>query len=96
MSTAPTRPHYDHNGKRDGSCHPVPETINPVPPDDSEEDEAIAEADSFVEALWEIATKYNVPVTNNLPRWQDGVWLREIGAFIGEIQDAARRFKEEI
>lgn len=90
------QPHYDHNGYRDGDCYPVPETVNPVPPDTTEDDEAIAEATSFVEALFEIANKYAVPVTNNLPRWQNGIWLHEVGAFIGDIQEAARRFKEEI
>lgn len=61
-------------------------------PDDSEADAAIADAEDLNEALWEIAEKYQVPVTNNYPRWQEGQWLREIGEFIGDIRNAVERF----
>ncbi len=61
-------------------------------PDDSEANAAIAEAENFSEAIWEIAEKYHVPVTNNLPRWQDGQFLREMGDFIGDVKSAAERF----
>lgn len=60
-------------------------------PDDSEVDEAIASADTLTEALFEIAEKYGANVTNNEPRWQDGVYLREVGDFIGDVIQAVRR-----
>lgn len=62
-------------------------------PDDSEADQVIAEAEDFREALWEIAEKYEVPVTNNLPRWQNGQFLRHSAEFMYEIEQAAKRFK---
>lgn len=61
-------------------------------PDDTEADEAIAESETFLEALFEIASKYNIPVTNNEIRWQDGLFLRHVGDFIGDVQDAYARF----
>ncbi len=63
-------------------------------PDDSEADIAIADADNLAEALWAIAEKYEVPVTNNMPRWQDGSYLRHIGEFIGDIKKAAAAFPQ--
>jgi hypothetical protein len=62
-------------------------------PDDSESDKMIAEAESFNEAVWEIAEKYGVPITNNYPRWQNGQFLRASGEFLAEIKKAAERFK---
>lgn len=61
-------------------------------PDDSTADQTIAEATYLEEALFEIAEKYQTPVTNNEPRWKDGVYLREVGDFIGDILDAVKRF----
>lgn len=61
-------------------------------PDDGEADAAIAEAHSLTEAIWEIAEKYDVPVTNNYPRWQEGRFLREIGEFIGDMKTVIARF----
>jgi hypothetical protein len=60
-------------------------------PDDSDHDEAILEAESFVEALWAIAEKYDVPVTNNYPRWQDGQYLRLISDFIEDVTTAVKK-----
>lgn len=60
-------------------------------PDDTDANEAIAEATSFEGALFEIAEKYGANVTNNMPRWQDGVFLREVGDFIGDIKEAAEK-----
>lgn len=64
-------------------------------PDDREADAAIADADTFTEALFEIASKYEVPVTNNLPRWQEGQFLREVGEFVGDIKRAVARFADD-
>jgi hypothetical protein len=64
-------------------------------PDDSEADEAIAEAGTLNEAIWEFMEKFDVPVTNNEVRWQDGQYLREAGNFIGEIRAIFARFPEE-
>ncbi len=60
-------------------------------PDDSAYDQEILEAESFTEALWVIAEKYDVPVTNNYPRMQNGQYLRHIGDFIADITAAAKR-----
>lgn len=46
--------------------------------------------DEFNEMLWGIMGEYDVPVTNNETRWQDGRWLREAGAYLGHIKDAIR------
>jgi hypothetical protein len=59
-------------------------TIQP-PPDDAEIDAEITNSDSLGEALASIADKYGADVTGNEPRLQDGVWLRHVGDFIGEI-----------
>lgn len=61
-------------------------------PDDSGPDESIRRAESLAEALWEIAEKYDIPLTNNLPRWQEGVFLREVGDFIHDCMNAMSRF----
>lgn len=60
-------------------------------PDDTEVNETIASETSFEGALFEIASKYGANVTSNMPRWQDGVFLREIGEFIGDVKDAAAK-----
>lgn len=60
-------------------------------PDDSEVNEAIAAEDSFAGALFEIAEKYGANVTNNYPRWQNGVFLREVGEFIADVTTAAEK-----
>jgi hypothetical protein len=67
------------------------EEVTPSIPDDSDYDEEILEAESFAEALWAIAAKYDVPVTNNYPRMQNGQYLRHIGDFIGDVTAAAKR-----
>lgn len=61
-------------------------------PDDSECNQLIAEAESFVDAILEIGEKYGVPLTNNMERWQDGVFLRYAGDFCAEVREAALRF----
>lgn len=65
--------------------------IHTSAPDDSDHDEAIHEATNFTEALWAISEKYDVPVTNNYPRWQEGQYLRLISDFIDEITAAAKK-----
>lgn len=64
--------------------------ISPPHPDDTEINATIAEEDSFAGALFEIAEKYGANVTNNEPRWQNGVFLREVGDFIADVLDAAQ------
>lgn len=44
--------------------------------------------DQYAEMIWEVMGEYDVPVTNNETRWQDGRWLREAGAFTGHIRQA--------
>jgi hypothetical protein len=60
-------------------------------PDDTDANEAIASEDSFSGALFEIAEKYGANVTNNYPRWQNGVFLREVGEFIADVTNAAEK-----
>jgi hypothetical protein len=62
-------------------------------PDDTEIDESIADEDSFAGAMFEIASKYDIPVTNNEERWQDGVYLRHIADFIADVQRVSERFR---
>lgn len=61
-------------------------------PDDSACDEAIAEAETFGLAIWEIAEKYDVPLTNNSVRWQEGVFVRHITDFIEDVRRVHLRF----
>lgn len=68
----------------------------PAAPDDTESDEMIARAVDLTEALFEIAEKYQAPLTNNLPRWQDGVYLRHIGDFIQDVKDQVARFADQV
>jgi hypothetical protein len=62
-------------------------------PDDTDCNEAIAEAPTVQEAFWEIAEKYDVPVTGNMPRWQEGQFLRQAGDFIGDCMAVMGRFQ---
>lgn len=39
--------------------------------------------------MFEIAEKYGANVTNNMDRWQDGVFLRHIAEFIEDTETAA-------
>lgn len=66
----------------------------PVVPDDSEFDEAFADAEDFSEAIGAIIAKYYVPVTANEPRWQNGQYLRHAGDFLGDVRAAIQRFPE--
>lgn len=61
-------------------------------PDDTDIDEAIADAGTLGEAMFEIAAKFDVPVTNNLPRWQEGQFVRHVGDFLEDIYAAFDRF----
>lgn len=75
-----------------GYVDPQSPTIEPVPwPDDTEINAAIAQADSFAESLFEIAEKYGADVTNNEPRWQGNVFLREVGDFIADVKASAEK-----
>lgn len=69
----------------------TPKQSPPPAPDDTEINEAIAASESLVEALFEIAEKYGADVTNNLPRWQNGVYLREVAEFIEDVQTQVDR-----
>lgn len=69
--------------------------MNRSKPDDTEWDELIADSESIQEALAAIADKYGANVTNNEPRWQDGVYLRHLGDFFGDVMDAFSRFQEK-
>lgn len=50
------------------------------------------EREAFDEAIWELAEKYEVPLTNNGSRWQDGVFLREMGDFIQDVRAIVHRY----
>lgn len=63
-------------------------------PDDTEADECIASSESLAEALLEIADKYDVPLTANYPRWQEGRFARSDFDFVSEIIAAFKRFPE--
>lgn len=73
--------------------HVNPGVVSPKEtwPDDTDANEAIAAEDSFAGALFEIAEKYGANVTNNYPRWQNGVFLREVGEFIADVTAAAQK-----
>ena len=76
---------------------PEPTTPEQKPrPDDSEADEMIADSEDLPEALFSIADKYDVPVTNNETRWQDGQFLRHIGDFTHDIKAAFERFPQSL
>lgn len=64
-------------------------------PDDTEADDAIASAQDLTEALFEIAEKYEAPLTNNEPRWKDGVYLRHVGDFTADVKDQVARFADQ-
>ena len=64
----------------------------PTRPDDSEINTDISNATSLMSALWLISEKYDINLTNNEPRWQDGVYLRHIADFLTDVVDAAVKF----
>jgi hypothetical protein len=74
-----------------GRVHPSVASPKETWPDDTDANEAIATEDSFAGALFEIAEKYGANVTNNYPRWQNGVFLREVGEFIADVTAAAEK-----
>lgn len=61
-------------------------------PDDSDVDRAMAEAESLPEAIFELIEKYEIPVTGNYPRWQDGQFIRDVGDFNTDFLAIAGRF----
>lgn len=71
--------------------HVDPGTYSPrhVHPDDTVINGCIEEAECFADAMFEIAEKYGANVTNNMDRWQDGVFVRHVGEFIGDTKTAA-------
>ncbi|TFD51980.1 hypothetical protein E3T46_07785 [Cryobacterium sp. Hh11] len=71
-----------------------PEPTPKTAPDDSEANEMIATSEDLPEALAAIATKYEVPVTNNETRWQDGQFLRHVGDFMHDVKAAFERFPQ--
>jgi hypothetical protein len=57
----------------------------------------VADADTLVEALWELAEIYRVPLTNNVPFLEDGDPDRpvfHIGNWIQDIIDVFARFPQ--
>lgn len=80
MLPATSRPHYE-----------VVAVADLPAPDDTEINEVIADSPDFASALFEIGEKYSIPLTSNLPRWQDGVYVRESAEFYGEVMDAVRK-----
>lgn len=60
-------------------------------PDDTEVNQWIDEAQSLNEALLEIVDKYQIPVTTNLPRWQNGQFIRDAGDFIDDIRKVVEK-----
>jgi hypothetical protein len=78
--------------QRDGAKKKVVHITADNRPDDSEVDQAIAEADDFYDALWIFTEKYNVPLTNNEERFVDGEHLRPMGDFISEMKALIERF----
>jgi len=61
-------------------------------PDDSDVNSALADAESLPEAIFELIEKYEIPVTGNYPRWQDGQFIRHIGDFNSDFLAIADRF----
>lgn len=87
------------NKRLKAQVHSLTHDVNPgstVPfdamPDDTEINQAIEEAESFNEAVCEIAEKYDVPVTGNMERWQDGVFVRHAAEFTNDLHRVADRF----
>jgi len=72
-----------------GHVHPGTYSRIETHPDDREINEAIDESECFADAMFEIAEKYGANVTNNMDRWQDGVFLRHIAEFIEDVGTAA-------
>lgn len=64
-------------------------------PDDTEDNEAIDEAEDWLEAADSVGVKWGVPMTNNSPRWQDGVYLRHMGEWIADIRKVIERYKKD-
>ena len=69
-----------------GSCAPPGSH-----PDDTEINEAIADAETFGEAIWEIGDKYEIPLTNNMERWSEGRYIRHAGEFYQDVLDEANK-----
>jgi hypothetical protein len=61
-------------------------------PDDTPFDEEFAENESFGEDVFTLASKYDVPVTNNAERWVNGQYLRHIGEFHHDIERMCQRW----
>lgn len=47
--------------------------------------ESLVRSEALISALFDLADKYDVPLTNNGARVQDGQQLREVGDFVGDI-----------
>lgn len=62
------------------------------PPYSMEGIDELDEIDSFNEGLFLISSVYNLPFTNNMPRWQNGEYLHEIGDFISDIHKLVEKF----
>lgn len=64
-------------------------------PDDTDADLAIEEAEDFLDAALELGDKWDVPYTNNYPRWQNGQFLRHMGDWLKDVRKVAKRYHEE-
>lgn len=47
--------------------------------------------DALIEWVFDACEKYDLPLTNNEPRIQDGVQLHHIGDFTGDLLAVVRR-----
>lgn len=67
------------------------------PPDDTEARKVIGRSEDFCDAIQALSDLYEVPVTNNEPRWDsDGQYLRHLGDFCEDVRSIAETFLEEI
>lgn len=78
-----------------GTQRRVPAPVAPILLEELERGDTIAEAESFEEALFAIAEKYDLPLTNNEPRFENGVYLRPIGDFVEDIRRAIMKHQNK-
>ena len=64
-------------------------------PDDTEVNQEITKAEDLGEAIWALGDKYNIPLTNNSERWENGVFLRHVGDFREDVESIMNRFLHE-
>lgn len=64
-------------------------------PDDRKLYEELYAAESFNEAIFVLAELYDIPVTNNEERWQDGHFVREIGDLVDDIHYLVKKHSRD-